>query len=100
MYRLEFTEQAYTDMRNLSDTIMYTYKMPLTAEKYMRGLREVINDLKRSPESYTIQTRRSLLQYGTNVRRINYKRMAIIYTTHADLVYIHRIVPASMITGL
>ena len=38
--------------------------------------------------------------YGTNARRINYKKMAIIYTVHDNIVYIHRIIPASLITSL
>ncbi|MDR0371562.1 MAG: hypothetical protein LBH80_06895 [Prevotellaceae bacterium] len=49
-------------------------------------------------KSYPVQTNRSLLQYGINVRRINYKRLAIIYTVHEDIVYIHRIVASSMLT--
>jgi len=100
MYQLAFSSQAYMDMRNLSDTIMYTYKMPLTAEKYIRGLRQEIEQLRRNPEAYHIQTSCSLLQYGTNVRRINYKKMAIIYTIHENTVYIHRIIAALMITRL
>ncbi len=87
------------DMQELADVITYTYKMPNTAEKYMRGLYQEIGQLTRSPKSYAIQTSLFFQRYGTNVRRINYKKMAIIYTVHADIVYIHRIVAANLITG-
>ena len=100
MYRLEFSTQAYIDMQELSDTIMYIYKMPKTAEKYMRGLRMTIGQLKQNAETFSVRYNESLQQYGSNVRRVNYKKMTVIYTVHGELVYIHRIVPASLIKGL
>ena len=99
-YELIFSMESEKDMFELEDVIYFDYKAPLTAFRYIQGLKDEIKLLKRSPESYPIQTRASLLQYGSNVRRINYKKMAVIYTVHGDIVYIHRIIPASMITGL
>ncbi len=99
-YRLVFSPESEKDMLELEDVIYFDYKAPLTAFRYIQGLKDMISILKRSPESYSIQTRKSLLQYGSNVRRINYKKMAIIYTVHGDVVYIHRIVPSAMVTGL
>lgn len=99
MYRLEYSQEAYMDIQELADVIKYTYKMPNTAEKYMRGLYQKIGQLARSPQSYAIQTSAFFQRYGTNARRINYKKMAIIYTVHAGIVYIHRIIPANLITG-
>lgn len=86
-------------MEELADMITYMYKMHNTAEKYMRGLYQKIGQLTRSPQSHTIQTSTFFQRYGTNVRRINYKKMTIIYTVHGDTVYIHRIVAANLITG-
>ena len=100
MKRIEYTDTANDDLKNLAYAITHEYKSPVTAFHYVQGIKDEIKLLKRSPESYPVQTRRSLLQYGSNVRRINYKKMAIIYTVHGDIVYIHRIIPASMITGL
>ena len=59
-----------------------------------------IDLLERFPESYPIQTGSSFLLFGTNVRRINYKKMAIVYTVHDDIVYIHRIIAANLITNI
>ena len=100
IYKIIYSDDTKKDLSELADTITYEFKAPLTSFRYIRELRKVIHSLKRSPEAYAIQTRQSLQQYGANVRRINYKRMAVIYTVHDDTVYIHRVVPASMITGL
>ncbi|HBG40914.1 MAG TPA: hypothetical protein DDW85_05830 [Porphyromonadaceae bacterium] len=82
MYRIKYSKDAYIDMQRLSDVIMYTYKMPKTAE------------------SYATQTSSFFQAYGNNVRRLNYKKMAIIYTTNNHIVHIHRIIPANMIIDL
>ena len=100
MHSLKFSSDALIDMNELSDTITYTYGMPKTAEKYMRGLYDEIDRIKKNPTLNTIRTNASLLQYGYNVRRANYKKMAIIYTINGDTVYIHRVIAGSMITGL
>jgi len=97
-YTVHISEEARDDIRELGDVI--DYKLPLTAIRYTQGLLYVINTLRISAESLSRQTRASLQQHGTNVHRINYKKMAIIYTIHGKLVYIHRIIPASMIIEL
>ena len=71
--------------------------MPQTSEKYVRELRTVIESLEHYPERYPIHQNLSLQQYGNNIRRVNYKKMAIIYTIDSLEVYVHRIMPASMI---
>ena len=38
-----------------------------------------------------------LSQYGSTVRNINYKKMAIIYTTESDKIIIQRIMAAALI---
>lgn len=99
-YIIELSEDALNDLDELSDTIIHKFKAPLTAFRYVRELKETINSLTNSAESYPIQTNITLRRFGTNVRRINYKKMAIIYTVYGNIAYIHRIIPASMITGL
>lgn len=99
-YIVIYSSNAKNDLSELSDVISYDYKSPLTSFRYIRELREKINTLKHYPESNAIRTSEYYRQFGDNTRRINYKRMAIIYTIHADTVYIHRIVPSTTITGL
>ncbi|NLO72283.1 MAG: type II toxin-antitoxin system RelE/ParE family toxin [Porphyromonadaceae bacterium] len=99
-YTVHISDQAVEDLDKLFDIIFNKYRMPNTAFKYLKELRKVIISLSRNAETYQIQTRASLQQYGLNVRRINYKKMAIIYTVHGELVYIHRVVPQNSISGL
>ncbi|MDR1402411.1 MAG: type II toxin-antitoxin system RelE/ParE family toxin [Tannerellaceae bacterium] len=100
IYNIHYSDSAEEDLNELYNVICYTYLAPITANKYVKGLNDIIRELEKNPEIYAIQTRPSLQQYGQNVRRINYKKMAIIYTIHGHVVYIHRIVAASLIAGL
>ncbi len=99
-YRIYICDDAKEDIQDLRNTIVYQYKAGSTATKYIQGLLNAIKELKHTAGMYAIKNSRSLLQFGLNVRRINYKKMAIVYTIHNDLVYIHRIIPQSMIAGL
>lgn len=99
-YNIIILESAIQDLSDLSNTISYVYKSPLTSAKYMRGLKAEIAKLKTSAETFSIQTRKSLIQYGFNVRRLNYKKMTIIYVVVDNTVYIQRVLSASTISGL
>ena len=100
-YSVVLSSKADRDYTDYINTIMYCYSAPLTAAQHYKGLYSALKSLETNPESYPIATQKSLLlQYGYNTRRINYKKMTIIYTVHSDMVYVHRVIPASMITGL
>ena len=99
-YAVVISEQARYDLNNLSEIIIYQYKAPVTAEKYLQGIYAEIAKLSHSAESYPVQTRKSLQQYGPYPRLINYKRMAIIYNAIGSTVIIRRIIPANTISGL
>ena len=99
-YIIFLSDESKSDIDNLSDAIMYDYQAPVTAFNYVQRLLDTIFSLSNSPKSFPIQTSAFFLRYGTNVHRINYKKMAIIYTVHGDAVYIHRILPANLITSL
>lgn len=99
-YLVYLSELTETDIQDLADVIMYKYKAPTTSLKYIQELLNEIKKLQHSAETTSIQTRKSLAHYGANVRRANYKKMAIIYTVHQGTVYIHRLVAANMIAGL
>jgi len=99
-YNIVILESAIQDVSDLSNTISLDYKSPLTAVRYLRGLKTEIAKLSRSAESYSIQTRPYYRQYGFNVRRIIYKRMVIVFTVADTTVYIRAIVSAATVTGL
>lgn len=96
-FEIFFSEQANTDIQNLSNTIMYQYQAPLTAFKYIQGLLDEIKKLKTNADSFS-KKQKNLFHFGYNVRRLNYKKMAIIYSVIDRTVYILRIVPSSTIT--
>ena len=100
MYRIEYSENANDDMRELFYFIAHEKGMPGTAQKYLQGLKKEIEKLAQYPTAFSVRNYRYLLQFGYNVRIVNYKKMSIIYTLHEDFVYIHRVIAANMITGL
>ena len=97
-YRISLSETAKLEYDNYIDFIRIECAAPLTAARHFKGIDETINSLKTNAEMYLIQTHPSLLRYGLNVRRINYKKIAIIYTIQDNIVFIHRIMVASLIT--
>ncbi|HBX45096.1 type II toxin-antitoxin system RelE/ParE family toxin [Limibacterium fermenti] len=101
-YNVVLSQEAEADLQDYIDYIMstYKYKAPLTALRHYEDIFNILRTLNNMPESYSIQTGTSFLRFGANVRRINYKKMAIIYTVHGGIVYIHRIIAANLIKNL
>ena len=99
MYRLEYLPKAKEDIDKLALWISEEKGMPLTAARYLEGLAKAINNLTKYPNVNPIRYHRFLFQYGFNMRRANYKKMAILYSIHNEVVYIHRVIASSMITG-
>ena len=96
-YKIVYSQEAVADRDELFEVIKYDFHAPLTAFKYTQELIDTITKLQFFPEAYPVQTHPFLSRYGTNVRRINYKKMAIIYTIHGDFVYIHRIMAGALL---
>ena len=73
-YEVIISENAQQDLRDLSNTIMFEYKSPITAIKYLRGIYDVLRWLSSNAESIKIQSSKSFTKFGFNTRRINYKK--------------------------
>ena len=99
-YLIRTSEQAHIDIENLHFYIFETCKSPITSKRYTEGIYHKIKSLSHSAESYPISSLKTILQYGYNARRINYKKMAIIYTVHQKTVLIHRVIPGALISEL
>jgi len=99
-YTIRTSKQAHIDIENLHFYIVETCKSPITSKRYIEGIIYKITSLSHSAESHPITSLKSILQYGYNARRINYKKMAIIYTVHQNMVLIRRIIPGSLISKL
>lgn len=96
-YEIFYSDKAVQNLSELRRAIVHKYKAPITAFGYVQGLVDRIKELFKTAHIYTVQTGKSLSRYGANVRRMNYEKMAIIYTIHHNRVYIHRIVATSLI---
>jgi hypothetical protein len=99
-YTIRTSIQAHIDIENLHFYIFETCKSPITSKRYIEGIYHKIKSLSHSAESYPIASLKTILRYGYNARRINYKKMAIIYTVHQKMVLIHRVIPGAMISEL
>jgi plasmid stabilization system protein ParE len=97
-FTIIYSKTSKSDIDDLANYITDQCKAPKTAAEYTQGIFKKINSLKNSADSYALYNRKSLQQYGWDLRRINYKKMAIIYTIHGNTVLIRRIIPGSMIT--
>ena len=98
-YKISILEAAFDDIQDLFYAIVVEYKSPLTAKSYVAGLYAEIKKLETTAEMFAIRNERFFLRYGHYVRCINYKKMTVVYTVHGDLVYVHRVVVASLIIG-
>lgn len=99
LYAIRISIEADIDIDNLHFYILENCKSPITAKKYIEGIYYRMKSLSHSAESFPISTQKYILQYGYNARRINYKKMAIIYTVHNKTVLVHRVISAKLIAG-
>ncbi len=73
-YTIRISKQADIDIENLHLYIFEICKSPVTSKRYVEGIFNKIKSLTHSAESYPITSFKSILQYGYNARRINYKK--------------------------
>ena len=95
-FEISLTSKALSDVDKLRFAIVFKYRAPITAKRYLKGLNDTIQSLKIGADSIQIDTNVSAL-YGFDIRRVNYKEMTILYSVDNDIVYIHRIMPQNMI---
>jgi len=95
-YEVKLTEEAKQDRKSLARFIKEEVHAPLTAKRYMLGLEEEIKKLENSAGSLAIDENLSR-QLGIEVRRTNYKNMAIIFSVEGEMAYVHHIIPQKMI---
>jgi len=95
---VKITETALQDIENVHDYIAYELLEPITADKYIRGIYDAIKHLSLYGTSIAVSERDFLLSlYGSTVRNINYKKMAIIFTFENNEILIQRIMAAALI---
>lgn len=96
-FRVFITKEAQADIDNLFNFIVTEYKTEQTANNYIDGLVIAIQELGYNGDIYRIQKSPFFEKFGTQIRRVNYKKMTIIYSIFVQTLYVRRILPASLI---
>lgn len=84
------------DIASLTTYIGMDCKAPQTAKSYIDALYVRIKWLENNANIFPIIPELSL-QMGFSIRRINFGKMAILYSVEDDIVYVHRVIPQSLV---
>ncbi len=95
-FTIHVTDKANSDLLSLRDAIKDYYKAPLTAHRYMVELNTKMEWLCNGADYFPIVPELSY-QYGFEVRRLNFKKMTILYSIQGNDVYVHRVIPQSLV---
>ena len=95
-FAILLTTEAKDDLQALRKAIEETYQAPITAKRYVTDLGTKMQWLANGADYFPIVPELSY-QYGYDVRRLNFKKMAILYTIEGNNVYILRIIPQSLV---
>jgi len=89
-YHIELSDEALEDIENLENVIIYKFKAPLTAVKYLTELRDEIKLLSHTADALPFYSQPNLIEKcGLYTKRINYKEVAVIFAIFDTTVYIH-----------
>ena len=95
-FSISLSEEAKVDVQKLRRAIEKTYKAPLTASRYVAELNTKMKWLENGADYFPIVPELSY-QYGYDIRRLNFKKMAILYSIENGKVFVHRIIAQSMV---
>jgi len=95
-FEIFLSGKAQSDVDKLRFAIVFKFRAPLTAKRYLHGLNKKIQSLEIGADAIQVDEELSK-QYGFEIRRANYKEMTILYTIEDANVYIIRIMPQSLI---
>ena len=92
-FEISLTPEAQRDASMLRYAIIFKYRAPLTAKRYLEGLNKKMKSLEVGADSIQIDAER----YGFEIRRINYKEMAILYSIESEKVLVQQITPQNLV---
>lgn len=96
-YVVRISNDAQNDIFEIIDYIAFSYKAPLTAEKYLIELYDTIFSLENFAESIQISTKTDFLKFGLNVRSIVFKNLTIVYTVDSNIVLVEAVVSGKIV---
>ena len=95
-YEVKYTTQSVEDMDSVFRYIAEESQAPLTAKRYMEGIRKEADRLKVSAGVIAVDEELSR-QMGMEVKRTHYKNVAIIFSVEGEKAYVHHIIPQKMV---
>ena len=96
-YTIRFKSKAFSDIAQLKEFIVKKCAAPLTARRQFEMLEKHLDWIEQYAELPGVDVELSI-KYGQIMRNVTFgKKMAILYSVEGDIVYIHRILPQSMI---
>jgi hypothetical protein len=96
-YSRRVLPSADADLEGLEQYIEEQCSAPLTAARQFQLLYQLLDWLEEYAELPAVNVELSI-QYGKIMRNIRFgKKMTIVYSVEDNVVYIHRIMPQSMI---
>ena len=95
-FEIYLSGKAQSDADNLRFAIVFKFRAPLTAKRYLQGLNKKMQSLRIGADAIQVDEELSK-QHGFDIRRTYYKEMTILYTIEDANVYIIRIMPQSLI---
>jgi len=96
-YTLRYKSKAYSDVTLFKEFILKECAAPLTAKRQFESLDAHLKWISEYAELPGIDVELSI-KYGRIMRNVTFgKKMAILYSVEGNIVYIHRIMPQSMI---
>ena len=92
IYKVLIKESALSDIDDLSNDILYVSKSINIAENYIDGLYSAIQNLSIYGASLPFcQNEDTIAVYGKYIRRMNYKKIAVLFYVDNDIILIQEI---------
>ena len=97
-YRISIHPFAQGDLNDIYQYIKDVFKAPLTAQRFVYNLVANIQTLSYRADTIGFCSHPYLTRlYGKNIKRINFKKIAIIFVIDGEDVLVLRILNAEMI---
>ncbi len=95
------SQEIIDDLDFIAECVYFVSCSNIIADRYIEGIRSTIFDLANYGTSVAFCTNSSIVaKYGPFVKRINYKKVAIIYAVAGNDIYILELVFQHSITDI
>jgi hypothetical protein len=100
-YEVVITDDAFEDIDRLSSDLFYRSMSERITTNFIKGLIAEINKLALHGSALAPCQNKSIIQeFGSFVKRMNYKYVSVIFTVYSDYVIVLSVRPQASITGI